>query len=323
MSPLSDTTNLAPAMAGATLIEHIRHMVWTVTPAILIALVLYAWLGRGHSAGPESLVRVQAVIEVLSDTFVLSPWLIAPPVIVLVLVARNFPALPALLIGTFTASVMGLFFQPHADLQSALASSFSVLYSGFEIDLTSSLSATVSESGRAAAETVQSLLHERGGMKSMMGTVALIFCALSFGGVMESTGMLGSIAKKLLSVVRGTGSLIMTTIFTSFGVNVLASDQYMAIVVPGRMFRTAFLDRGLHPKNLSRALEDSGTVTSALIPWNTCGAQMAVVLGVATASYAPYAFLNWICPLVSIFYGFTGISIVKISPEEARAYREA
>jgi NhaC family Na+:H+ antiporter len=185
------------------------------------------------------------------------------------------------------------------------------------------LSATVSESGRAAAETVQSLLHERGGMKSMMGTVALIFCALSFGGVMESTGMLGSIAKKLLSVVRGTGSLIMTTIFTSFGVNVLASDQYMAIVVPGRMFRTAFLDRGLHPKNLSRALEDSGTVTSALIPWNTCGAQMAVVLGVATASYAPYAFLNWICPLVSIFYGFTGISIVKISPEEARAYREA
>jgi len=323
MSPLSDTTNLAPAMAGSTLVEHIRHMIWTVTPALLIALLLYAILGRGHTAGPDSLSRVQAVIDILGEHFVLSPWLILPPALVLVLVARNFPALPALILGTFAASVLGLIVQPHADLRSGMSSAFSVLYNGYAIDLNSALSADASENTRAAAGTVQALLDGRGGMKSMMGTIALIFCALSFGGVMECTGMLSTIARKLLTLVRGTGSLIAATILTCFGVNVLASDQYMAIVVPGRMFRTAFLDRRLHPKNLSRALEDSGTVTSALVPWNTCGAQMATVLGVATASYAPYAFLNWICPLVSIFYGFTGISITKISDEQAQRYREA
>jgi len=171
---------------------------------------------------------------------------------------------------------------------------------------------------REAALTVESLLDGRGGMKSMMGTVALIFCALAFGGVLERSGMLAAISNSILRLVRGTGSLITATILTCFGINVLASDQYMAIVVPGRMFRRAYLERRLHPKNLSRALEDSGTVTSALIPWNTCGAQMATVLGVATVAYAPYAFLNWLCPLISIVYGFTGISIARISEQEAR-----
>ena len=130
--------------------------------------------------------------------------------------------------------------------------------------------------------------------------------------------MLGAIANSILKLVKGTGSLVAATIATCFGVNVLASDQYMAIVVPGRMFRTAFLKARLHPKNLSRCLEDSGTVTSALVPWNTCGAQMTSVLGVATLAYAPWAVLNWACPLVSIIYGFTGISMAKISDEDAR-----
>ncbi len=317
MSPLSDTTNLAPAMAGSTMVEHIRHMVFTVTPALLIALGVYGFLGRGQSAGPDSLARVQAVIDVIEGHFVLSPWLLLPPVLVLLLVARNFPALPALVIGTFSATIMGWIVQPHGDSTAAVGASFSVLYTGYAIDLTSALGSGASELQRSAAETVQSLLHERGGMKSMMGTIALIFCALSFGGVMESSGMLGSIARRLLSFVRGTGSLIAATICTCFGVNVLASDQYMAIVVPGRMFRTAYLKQRLHPKNLSRALEDSGTVTSPLIPWNTCGAQMTAVLGVATAAYWPYAVLNWVCPLVSILYGFTGFTITKISDAEA------
>lgn len=323
MSPLSDTTNLAPAMAGATLIEHVRHMTWTVTPALTIALIVYAVLGRGHEGGPESLARIDAVIALLESRFVLSPWLILPPILVLVLVARNFPALPALILGTFTASALGLWLQPGAGGSAAFANAFGVLYGGFSIDLTSALPADVVEAKRAAAETVQALLDGRGGMKSMLGTIALIFCALSFGGVMEASGMLGAIAQRLLGLVRGTGSLIAATIFTCFGVNVLASDQYMAIVVPGRMFRTAFLDRRLHPKNLSRALEDSGTVTSALIPWNTCGAQMTSVLGVATAAYAPYAILNWLCPLVSIVYGLTGFTITRISDEEAERYRQA
>ncbi|HEX6882727.1 MAG TPA: Na+/H+ antiporter NhaC [Planctomycetota bacterium] len=319
MSPLSDTTNLAPAMAGSTLIEHVRHMVFTVTPALGIALVLYAVLGRGHAAGPEALERVEAVISTLRSNFTLSPWLLLPPAIVLALVARSFPALPALLFGTLAAMVVGLSVQPVEDLGAAIGRYFGVLYGGYAIQLVDAVPAGAAHDvARDAAQVVQDLLDGRGGMKSMMGTVALILCALSFGGVMEASGMLASIANRILTLVRGTGSLIAATVATCLGVNVLASDQYMAIVVPGRMFRTAYLERGLHPKNLSRALEDSGTVTSALIPWNTCGAQMATVLGVGTGLYWKFAFLNLLCPLVSIAYGFLGFTIVKISAEEAQ-----
>lgn len=317
MSPLSDTTNLAPAMAGSTLIEHVKHMVWTVTPALLISLVLYAILGGKHEAGPDVLARVEAVIATIEANFTISPWLLVPPVLTLVLVARNVPAIPALLIGTVLAMGIGLFVQPCESLRAELASYFGVLYGGFGLALADKLPADASEVQRSAVEVVQSLLDGRGGMKSMLGTIALILCALSFGGVMEKSGMLAAIANKILNLVRGTGSLIAATIFTCFGVNVLASDQYMSIVVPGRMFRTAFLQRRLHPKNLSRCLEDSGTVTSALIPWNTCGAQMTTVLGVATGLYWKFAFLNWLCPLVSIAYGMTGFTITKISDEDA------
>jgi Na+:H+ antiporter, NhaC family len=317
MSPLSDTTNLAPAMAGSTLMEHVRHMVWTVTPALLISLALYAVLGGHYEAGPEALARVDAVIATLESRFVLSPWLLLPPVLVLGLVAFSFPALPALVIGTFGGMLVGLLTQPAESFGAAVGEYFGVLYNGFAIALVDGLPAQAGEAQRAAAQVVQDLLDGRGGMKSMMGTVALILCALAFGGVMERSGMLAAIANRVLRLVRGTGSLIAATVFTCLGVNVLASDQYMAIVVPGRMFRTAFLERRLHPKNLSRALEDSGTVTSALIPWNTCGAQMAMVLGVATGLYWKFAFLNLLCPLVSMAYGFTGFTITKISAEEA------
>jgi NhaC family Na+:H+ antiporter len=317
MSPLSDTTNLAPAMAGSTLLEHVRHMIWTVTPALFGALALYAVLGGRHTAGPDALERVEAVIATLKARFVLSPWLLLPPVLVLTLVALSFPAIPALIFGTFGGMLAGLATQPIPSLGTAVGEYFGVLYNGFSIALVEGLPGDASEAQRAAAQVVQDLLDGRGGMKSMMGTVALILCALAFGGVMEKSGMLGAIAERLLRFVRGTGSLIAATILTCLGVNVLASDQYMAIVVPGRMFRTAFLERRLHPKNLSRCLEDSGTVTSALIPWNTCGAQMATVLGVATGLYWKYAFLNLFCPLVSIAYGIFGITIAKISAEEA------
>lgn len=321
MSPLSDTTNLAPAMAGSNLIEHVRHMIWTVTPALAIALAVYAFLGRSHGESAQGLERVDATIEVLRTSFELSPWLAIPPILVLVLVATRVPAIPALLVGTFAAVGLGLLVRPAPEdgTLAMLGRAVGTLFNGFSIQLASGVPAGAEHDlQRAAATTVESLLDGRGGMKSMMGTVALIFCALSFGGVMERSGMLGAIANSILKLVRGTGSLVAATIGTCLGVNVLASDQYMAIVVPGRMFRTAFLERRLHPKNLSRALEDSGTVTSALIPWNTCGAQMATVLGVATVAYAPYALLNWVCPIVSIFYAFTGISMTRISDEEAR-----
>jgi NhaC family Na+:H+ antiporter len=154
-----------------------------------------------------------------------------------------------------------------------------------------------------------------GGLTSMLDTVALIMCALSFGGIMEASGMLERLGSAVLSLAHSTGSLITVTILSCFGMNALASDQYLAIIVPGRMYRRAYLKRGLHPKNLSRALEDSGTLTSPLIPWNTCGAYMTSVLGVGSFTYLPYAFLNLSSPLISILYGFTGYSIQKIEDD--------
>ncbi len=315
MSPLSDTTNLAPAMAGSTLMEHIRHMVWTVTPALLLALGAYAVLGLdAHAQDAESMSRVVGVTQALRESFTITPWLLLPPVLVLALVILKKPAIPALFFGTITAVLLGLWLQPQgeAGLVAELKSYFGVLWSGYERAFGSS----------EAQQAVEGLLSGKGGMKAMMATIAIVFCSLSFGGVMERSGMLGTIANSILSLVRGTGSLVAATIVTCFGTNVLTSDQYMAIVVPGRMFRSAFLKARLHPKNLSRCLEDSGTVTSALVPWNTCGVQMATVLGVSTMAYAPWAILNWACPLVSIAYGFLNISMERISDEDARR-REA
>jgi Na+:H+ antiporter, NhaC family len=315
MSPLSDTTNLAPAMAGSTLMEHVRHMVWTTTPALLLALGAYAVFGLdAHEQGADALARIGGVKETLRASFAISPWLLVPPALVLGLVILKKPAIPALFAGTFAAVALGLVLQPRgqAGLAADLQRYFSALWSGYE------RSFGVGE----AEQAVEGLLSGKGGMKAMMATIAIVFCSLSFGGVMEKSGMLGSIAGAILSLVRGTGSLVTATVATCIGANVLTSDQYMAIVVPGRMFRPAFLRARLHPKNLSRCLEDAGTVTSALVPWNTCGVQMATVLGVSTLAYAPWAILNWACPLLSIAYGFSGISMVRISDEDARR-REA
>lgn len=165
-------------------------------------------------------------------------------------------------------------------------------------------------------------LLTRGGLDSMMNTVALILCALSFGGIMERTGILQVLAEALLRRVKRAGSLVATTILSCIGMNVIASDQYMAIVIPGRMYRSAYIKMGLHPKNLSRALEDSGTLSSPLIPWNSCGAFMGATLGVNPLLYLPYAFMNLANPLVSVFYGYTGITIHKLSPEEKKALEE-
>ncbi|MBM3977498.1 MAG: Na+/H+ antiporter NhaC [Planctomycetes bacterium] len=315
MSPLSDTTNLAPAMAGSTLMEHVRHMVWTTTPALLLALGAYAVFGLdAHEQGADALARIVGVKETLRASFVISPWLLVPPALVLGLVILKKPAVPALFAGTFAAVAIGLLLQPRgeAGLAGDLQRYFSALWGGYERSF----------GAGEAAQAVEGLLSGKGGMKAMMATIAIVFCSLSFGGVMEKSGMLGSIAGAILSLVRGTGSLVTATVATCIGANVLTSDQYMAIVVPGRMFRPAFLRARLHPKNLSRCLEDAGTVTSALVPWNTCGVQMATVLGVSTLAYAPWAILNWACPLISIAYGFSGFSMVRISDEEARR-REA
>lgn len=310
MSPLSDTTNLAPAMAGTDLFTHIRHMLWTTVPSLIIALILFTVIGMS-SAAPHDTVALQAILTSLQASFVIGPHLLLPAVLVLALVIKKVPATPALVIGALVGCVFAVIFQPGAVLTLAdagdkpawaglLKGCWAALASGFTLN-----------SGNAALDDLLS----RGGMGSMLNTVWLIVSAMTFGAIMETTGMLARIAQTILGAVRGTGSLIASTLATSIGMNVLASDQYIAIVLPGRMFRAEFQRRGLAPQNLSRCLEDAGTMTSSLVPWNTCGAFMAQTLGVATLTYAPYAFLNLLNPIVSAFYGFTGISIVKTTPD--------
>jgi NhaC family Na+:H+ antiporter len=302
MSPLSDTTNLAPAVAGTQLFTHIRHMVYTTVPALIIALIIFTVIGIVRPAsGSVETADYLLMLSTLSESFNLTPWLLIAPAAVLFLVWKKTPALPALVVGVVTGAILLLIFQwQPGGVEANLGALVESLYTGY-----------VSETGVVSVDE----LLTRGGLSYMMDTIALIIVALAFGGIMEASGMLERLAAAILTLARSTGTLISVTVFSCFGMNILASDQYLAIIVPGRMYRTAFLKRGLHPKNLSRALEDSATLTSPLIPWNTCGAYMSGVLGVSCFAYLPFAFLNLASPLISIFYGFTGITIQKIEDD--------
>ncbi len=292
MSPLSDTTNLAPAAAGTDLFTHIRHMVYTTGPSLAIALTLYGFLDFHNSAKVEAGQDVLIMLEAIQRQFSISPWLLIPPLAVVAMVVMRIPALPALFVGCLLGAMTAWVFQG-----SSVSVIFSAALDGFR-----------SQTGTAAVDE----LLTRGGLLSMMPTLAMIFAALGFGGVMEKTGLLARIAASVLFFARNVGLLVTTTILTCISFNFLAAEQYISIIIPGRMYREAFRRYNLHPKNLSRCLEDSGTLSSPLVPWNTCGAFMAAVLGVSPWLYAPYAFLNLINPMVSIFYGFTGITMEKL-----------
>ncbi|MDP6580551.1 MAG: Na+/H+ antiporter NhaC [Vicinamibacterales bacterium] len=310
MSVLSDTTNLAPAVAGTDLFTHIRHMVWTTAPSMTLALVLFAVAGFVAPA-PASTDELRGILDALEGAFVIGPHLLLPVALVLVLVVRRMPAFPALLIGALAGGLFAVLFQPEAVVGLAGDAALGrplALVKGCWIAL---FDGYVLESGNAALDELLS----RGGMASMLLTVWLIMAAMMFGAVMETTGLLEALAARILGVVRSTGSLISATLLTAFGTNVLASDQYISIVLPGRMFRGEYERRRLDPKNLSRTLEDAGTITSVLVPWNTCGAYMAGTLGVATFTYAPFCFFNLINPLVAALYGWTNISIAMLPPE--------
>ncbi|MFH1940695.1 MAG: Na+/H+ antiporter NhaC [bacterium] len=296
MSPLSDTTNLAPAVAGTDVFSHVRHMIYTTAPGYVISVILYAILGLKFASGTLDSQNIDLMLSTMKSNFFIHPILLLPPCLVIVMVVKKIPPLPALLGGTAIGGSFAVLFQSNSLADVTLAA-----FSGY-----------TSQTGIAFVDE----LLTRGGLMSMMETVALIMCALSFGGIMEKTGMLEVIAGALLKRVKRTGSLVTTTILSCIGMNAIASDQYMAIVIPGRMYRKAFEARKLHPKNLSRILEDSGTLTSPLIPWNTCGAFMHATLGVNPLLYLPYAFLNLTNPLVSIFYGYTGITMEKVDEEE-------
>ena len=310
MSPLSDTTNLAPAVAGTDLFTHIRHMSLTTGPSFLIALVLYLIIGLGVDVGSD-MVQLRGLMATLDSSFNVTPLALIPLVVVFVFAMRKVPPLPTILFGALLGGVMAVILQPHAVLEFAQGG-----------DLPTGLAMTKGvwlalADGYVASTGVPAVddLLTRGGMSSMLTTIWLILAALAFGAVMEHAGMLSRLIRGALRAAKSTGALITTVVLSCIGINVIAADQYIAIVLPGKMFQAEFKRRNLDPKNLSRALEDSGTLTSALVPWNTCGAYMAATLGVATFSYAPYAFLNLINPLISILYGVTGFSIKRLEPE--------
>ena len=308
MSPLSDTTNLAPAMAGTDLFTHIRHMTITTVPSIVITLIIFLILGFTTDTTAAS-VDTETILAAISNKFHISIWLFIVPVVVVVLIVKKMPAIPALFIGTILGSVFALIFQPELVAEVGGNTTGEGMFIGTMKSVYGSVSITTDH------EMVNELLSSSG-MSGMLGTIWLILSAMIFGGVMESSGMLKRIAKAIISLVNSTGALIASTVGTCLFFNVTASDQYLAIVVPGRMYADIYKRKNLAPQNLSRTLEDSGTVTSVLVPWNTCGAYHSTVLGVSTLTFAPYCFFNIISPLMTIFVGYLGYKITKINPQE-------
>ncbi len=299
MSPLSDTTNLAPAVAGSNLFDHIRHMILTTGPSYVIALVLYGIIGIRYSASTMDMSAINEILGGLQANFTISPLLLVAPLLVIVMVVLKVPALPGLIGGVILGGIFAAMFQG-----AGMSSIIDAAHYGY-----------YSETG---IEALDSLLS-RGGLDSMMWTISLILIAMVFGGIMEKSGMLEALATQILKFATNTGNLVLSTVLTVILFNLIAGDQYLAIVIPGRMYKPIYDDMGLDPKNLSRVLEDAGTLTSPLVPWNSCGLFMSGTLGVATVAYAPYAFLNLLNPLISIFYGYTGLTMTKLEPKKEEA----
>lgn len=312
MSPLSDTTNLAPAMAGTDLFTHIRYLAWTTIPTIVITLIIFLVVGLNRSQ-PEGLEDIAPVLNAIDQAFNITPWLFLVPVIVITMIIRKVPALPALLTGTLLGGVFALIFQPQIIEQvSGISNKFHVAaYIAIMKSMYSDISVITDN------PTVNSLL-ETGGMRGMMNTVWLIICAMVFGGVMETGGLLQRITESVIKLAHNTGSLVASTSGTCIFFNLTASDQYLSIVVPGRMFADTYRERGLKPEVLSRTLEGSGTVTSVLVPWNTCGATQASVLGVPTLVFLPYCFFNIISPFMDILFAYLNIKIARYLPGEKK-----
>jgi NhaC family Na+:H+ antiporter len=315
MSPLSDTTNLAPAMAGTDLITHIKYMAFTTIPSIVITLIIFLVIGFFYDTNGE-VGQIDALQTAIESKFNINPFLFLVPVAVIGLIVKKVPAIPALFIGSLLGGVFAVIFQP--DLLVELSGETNFMKASYKavIDAMSTDIAIITDN-----EIVNELLSSSG-MSGMLNTIWLIICAMIFGGIMENTGMLKRITQSIIGLAQTTGSLIATTTVSCITFNITASDQYLAIVVPGRMFAEVYKERGLHPKVLSRTLEDSGTVTSALIPWNTCGAYHSGVLGIATGEYFMYCFFNLISPLMTLAFGFLNIKIAKLTESKSESKPE-
>ncbi|MGB5554707.1 MAG: Na+/H+ antiporter NhaC [Flavobacteriaceae bacterium] len=311
LSPMSDTTNLAPAMAGGDLFGHIKYMTITTIPTFTVTLV--AFIIIGFTLDASGTVDTKSLLDSMDATFNINGWLFLVPVVVVLLILKRTPPLLALLIGTLLGGLFAIIFQPEvvATIGGASVLTFESGYKGIMKSITVSTSI-------ATDNPSLNDLFSSNGMAGMLGTIWLIVCAMVFGGIMDGIGALSRITKSLLSMAKSTFGLFASTVTSCLALNVTASDQYLAIVVPGKMFAKAYKDRGLAPENLSRTLEDSGTVTSVLIPWNTCGAYHSGVLGVGVGEYFVYAIFNWLSPIMTLIFAGLGIKIKQLTKSSAK-----
>ena len=314
MSPLSDTTNLAPAVSGTDLFVHIRHMTWTTFPSIGLALTLYLIIGLATDIGSDQ-IDLSERLRLLDENFEINVLLFLPLVAIFLMAVKKFPAFPSLLGGALVAAVMAVIFQQdviikfanapeQSDVVNILSGIWTAMFAGFSAD--------------TGNDEINNLLT-RGGLNNMSNTVSLVLCAITYGSVLEKLGILNKLVMGMIEMAKTTGSLVLVTALTCFGLNVMTADQYIAIVLPGRIYRLEYRKRKLAAKNLSRAIEDTATVTSVLVPWNTCGAFFAGTLGIATLSYAPYCFFNIFSPIISVLYGMFNIKIEPLDEAEAVA----
>ncbi len=305
LSPLSDTTNLAPAMAGTDLFTHIRYMTLTTVPSFLVALIAFIIIGFTQDSTGKT--NPTEILNALEECFLISPWLFLVPAFVIFLIIKKTPPLIALLSGTLAAAVLALFLQPNLILIAAEetvwngANAYKGIMNAITVDIKFPTHLKVLEE-----------LFEASGMAGMLPTIWLILCAMVFGGVMDAIGALTKISEGLLKLFKSTFGLFASTVSSCLAINLTASDQYLAIVVPGKMFSKAYEEKGLAPENLSRSLEDAGTVTSVLIPWNTCGAYHSGVLGVPVADYFFYAIFNYVSPFMTLLFAAFNIKIRQL-----------
>ena len=317
MSPLSETTNMAAALSGVDLFDHIKYMMYTTVPSFIITLILFLGIGFYFTTDISS-YQINQALDVIANKFTITPWLFLVPISVIAMIIKKVAAIPALFFGTLLGGVFAIIFQAEIVIEVSGASINSIrsYYMGVinamigDINFTK-VNANINDIFNVA-EADRSDLLKSAGMYGMLNTVLLIFCAMTFSGSIESTGLLGRISEPIVKYAHNTGSLIATTASTCIFINITTSDQYMSIVVPGRMYADTYKEKGLAPENLSRTLEDSGTVTSVLIPWNSCGATQSAVLGVATLAYLPFCFFNILSPLMTIAYGYLGIRIKRL-----------
>lgn len=308
ISPLSDTTNLAPLAAGSNLYEHIGHMFWTTVPATIVSLVVYAIVGLNANtaagATSEAVTNMMAQLDQMYDWNIL---ILLPVILVLAGSLLKLPTIPVMILSTVVAGVEGIFMQG-ISLGNVLTSTVS----GFNVTM---ITRPGFDAANAAFEVTK--LLNRGGMNGIMSTTLLVFCAFCFAGIMSRAGCLEVVLKAILSVAKTTGSLILATVISCITMALTTGNSYLSILIPGEMFRDAYKERGLHPKNLSRTLEDAGTVFVPLVPWSAAGAYMTATLGVETLDYLPWAILCYTGFIFAIIYGYTGIGIAKLPKEEA------